>query len=76
MENAGSIKYIGVTITSDFRANAHIGNSYRWANRTMSLLSLYPADVKETAYKGLVWSFLECAFPIWGPHSLALRKKG
>ena len=58
LENVESIKYIGVTITSDLRWNIHVSNVCTKANRTIGFLrrNLHscPREVKEAAYKGLV----------------------
>ena len=63
LENVESIKYLGVTITNDLKWNTHISNVCTKANITLGFLrrNLYscPPDVKEAAYKGLVWPVLE-----------------
>ena len=50
-----SIKYLGVSITSDLKWNSHIRNVCSEANRTLGFLrrNLFscPQDVKEAAYK-------------------------
>ena len=55
LENVESIKYLGVTITSDLRWNTHVSNVCTKANRTLRFLkrNLYscPQEVKEAAYK-------------------------
>ena len=57
LENVESIKYLGVTITSDLRWNTHVSNVCTKANRTLGFLrrNLYscPQEVEELAYKGL-----------------------
>ena len=57
-ENVESIKYLGVTITSDLKWNTHIRNVCTKANRTLGFLNRNllscPKDVKEAAYKTLV----------------------
>ena len=57
LENVESIKYLGVTITSDLRWNTRVSNVCTKANRTLVFLrrNLYscPQEVKEAAYKGL-----------------------
>ena len=54
LENVDSIKYLGVTITSDLKWNSHIRSVCSKANRTRGFLrrSLFscPQDVKEAAY--------------------------
>ena len=58
LENVESIKYLGVTITSDLRWNTHVSNVCTKANKTLGFLrrNLYswPQEVKEAAYKRLV----------------------
>ena len=70
LENVESIKYLGVTITSDLRWNTHLSNVCTKAIRTLGFLrrNLYscPQEVKEAAYKGLVrhykWFEMEYTF--------------
>ena len=63
LENVESIKYLGVTSTSDLKWNTHIRNVCTKANRTLGVLrqTLFscPKDVKEAAYKTLVRPILE-----------------
>ena len=58
LENVESIKYLGVTITSDLRWNTYVSNVCTKANRTLGFLkrNLYscPQEVKEAAYKGFM----------------------
>ena len=58
LKNVESIKYLGVTITSDLKWNTHNSNVCTKANRTIGFLrrNLFacPQDVKEAAYKSLV----------------------
>ena len=58
LENVESIKYLGVTITSDLKWNSHIRNLCSKAKRTLGVLrrTLFSClqDVKEAAYKSLV----------------------
>ena len=52
-DNIESIKYLGVTITSDLRWNTHVSNVCTKANRTLGILrrNLYscPQEIKEAA---------------------------
>ena len=64
-ENVESIKYLGVTTTSDL--NSHIRNVYSKANRTLDMFSCHQ-DVKEAAYKSLVRPILEHGSTVWDPH--------
>ena len=54
LENVESIKYLGVTITSDLKWNSHIRDVCSRANRTLGFLrqNLFscPQDVKEATY--------------------------
>ena len=63
LENVESIKYLGLTITSDLRWNTHVSNVCTKANRTLGFLrrNLYsgPQEVKEAAYKRLVRPVLD-----------------
>ena len=72
LENVKSIKYLGVTITSDLKWNSHIRNVCSKANRTLGFLrrNLFscPQDVKEAAYKSLVRPILEYGSTVWDPH--------
>ena len=71
LENVESIKYLGVTITSDFRWNTHVSNVCTKVNRTLGFLrrTLYscPKQVKEAAYKGLVRLVLDYGSSDWDP---------
>ena len=77
LENVESIKYLGVTITSDLKWNAHISNVCTKANRTLGFLRRnlfsYPQDVKEAAYKSLVRPILEYGSSVWDPHCNGLN---
>ena len=59
IENVESIKYLGVTITSDLRWNTHVSNVCTKANRTLGFLrrnlNSCPQEVKEAAYKAQSW---------------------
>ena len=69
LDNVESIKYLGVTITSDLRRNTHVSNVCTKANRTLGFLrrNLYscPQEVKEAAYKGLVHPVLDYGSSVW-----------
>ena len=79
LENVESIKYLGVTITSDLRWNTHVSNVCTKANRTPGLLrrNLYfcPQEVKETAYKGLVHLVLDYGSSVWDPPGVVLQEE-
>ena len=69
-ENVESIKYLGVTITNDFKWNTHISNVCTKANRTLGFLrrNLYscPPDVKEAAGLG-IWKLSSGPSHPWPP---------
>ena len=77
LENVESIKYPGVTITSDLKWNSHIRNVCSKANRTLGFLrrNLFscPQDVKEAAYKSMVRPILENGSTVWDPHCNGLN---
>ena len=78
-ENIESIKYLGVTITSDLRWNTHVSNAYTKANRTLGFLrrNLYscPQGVKEAAYKGLVRPVVGYGNSVWDPPGVLLQEE-
>ena len=69
LENVESIKYLGVTITSDLRWNTHVSNVLTKTNRTLGFLRRnlysYPQGVKEAADKGLVRPVLDIGSSVW-----------
>ena len=71
LENVESIKYLGVTITSDLRWNTHVSNVCTKANRTLGFLRRnlhsYPQEVKKADYKGLVRPVLDYGSSVWDP---------
>ena len=79
LENVESIKYLGVTITSDLRWNTHVSIVCTKANRTLGFLrrNLYscPQGVKEAAYKGLVHQVLNYASSVWGLPGVVLQEE-
>ena len=79
LENVESIKYLGVTITSDLRRNTHVSNVCTKANRTLGFLrrNLYscPQEVIEVAYKGLVRPVLDYGSSVWDPPGVVLQEE-
>ena len=79
LENVESIKYLGVTITSDLRWNTHVSNVCTKANRTLGFLrrNLYscPQEVKEAAYKGLVCPVQDYGSSVWDPPGVVLQEE-
>ena len=79
LENVESIKYLGVTITSDLKWNTHVSNVCTKANRTLGFLRrhLYscPQEVIEAAYKGLVRPVLDYGSSVWDPPGVVLHEE-
>ena len=79
LEKFESIKYLGVTITSDLRWNTHVSNVCTKANRTLGFLrrNLYscPQEVKQAAYKGLVRPVLDYGSSVWDPPGVVLQEE-
>ena len=79
LENVESIKYLGVTITSDLRWNTHVSNVCTKANRTLGFLkrNLYscPQEVKKAAYKGLVRPVLDYGCSVWEPQGVVFQEE-
>ena len=79
LESVESIKYLGVTITSDLSWNTHVSNVCTKANRTLGFLrrNLYscPQEVKEAAYKGLVHPVLDYGSSVWDPPGVVLQEE-
>ena len=79
LENVESIKYFGVTITSDLRWNTHVSNVCTKANRTLGFLrrNLYscPQEAKEAANKGLVHPVLDYGSSVWDIQELESEQK-
>ena len=77
LENVESIKYLGVTITSDLKWNSHIRNVCFKAKRTLGFLrrNLFscPQDVKEAAYKSMVRPILVYGSTVWDRHCNGLN---
>ena len=69
LDNVGNIKYLGITITHDFRWNTHISNICTKANKTIGFLrrtfSACPHGVKASSYKGLVRPVLVYGSSVW-----------
>ena len=79
LENVESIKYPGVTITSDLRWKTHVSNVCTKADRTLGFLrrNLYscPQEVKEAAYKELVRPVLDYGSSVWDPPGVVLQEE-
>ena len=79
LENVESIKYLGVTITSDLRWNTHVSNVCTKANRPLGFLrrNLYscPPGGKRAAYKRLVHPVLDYGSSVWEPPGVVLQEE-
>ena len=79
LKNIESIKYLGVTITSDLRQNTHVSNVCTQANKTLGFLrgNLHscPQEVKEAAYKGMVRPVLDYGSLVWDPPGVVLQEE-
>ena len=79
LENVESIKYLGVTITSDLRWNTHVSNVCIKANRNLGFLrrNLYSCtqEVKEAAYKELIDPVLDYGSSVWDPQDVVLKEE-
>ena len=79
IENVESIKYLGVTITSDLRWNTHVSNVCTKANRNLGFLrrNLYSCtqEVKEAAYKELIDPVLDYSSSVWDQRGVVLHEE-
>ena len=71
LKSVDSAKYLGVTISSDFKWNSHIDNTVTKANRVLSFLrrNVKSTKLKGKAFKTLVRPTLEYAATVWDPHT-------
>ncbi|XP_072165126.1 uncharacterized protein [Diadema setosum] len=71
LESVESMKYLGVTTTSDLKWTQHINNTVNEANNVLSFLRrnlrIKSSDIKATAYKTLVRPVIEYASTVWDP---------
>ena len=69
--------YLGMTITNDLQWNTHVSNICTKANRNLDFprRNLYacPQEVKEAAYKGLMYPVLEYSGSVWEPLGVGLQ---
>lgn len=79
IEEVGSVKYLGVTVTSDLTWNEHITNICARGKRLTGFLyrSFRQADVQTLSrlYRALVRPCLEYCGAVWDPHQLHLITK-
>ena len=78
LEVVDHAKYLGVTISGDFKWNRHITNIVNKANSSLAVLKrnlrIPSKEVKDAAYKALVRPHLEYAASVWDPPAEASRK--
>ena len=78
LENVKNIKYLRVTITM-VCDGIHVSNICRKANRTLGFprqnLYVWPKEVKEAAYKGLVHPVLKYSGSVWDPSGGGLQNE-
>ena len=79
LEHVENAKYLGITMTKDFRWNTHIDNITSKANQTLGFLrrnvQINCPRIKTAAYQTLVWPLLEYAPTVWDPHTQANIRK-
>ena len=79
LQSTDSVKYLGLTIISNFKFNSHIKNVTAKANSILGLLrrnlTISLQAVKTQAYQSLVRPHLEYASTVWSPHTSDNTKK-
>ena len=79
LQSTDSVKYLGLTLTSDLKFNSHINNVTAKANSVLGLLrrnlKISSQAVKTQAYQSLVRPHLEYASTVWSPHTSDNIKK-
>ena len=79
LQSTDSVKYLGLTLTSDLKINTHINNVTATANSSLGLLrrnlKISSQAVKTQAYQSLVRPHLEYAATVWSPHTSDNIKK-
>jgi hypothetical protein len=72
LEHVDSATYLGVELSSNLSWTRHINKTTMKANRQLAFikrnLPIRNAEVKATAYTGLVRPILEYCAPVWNPH--------
>ena len=73
LQSTYSVKYLGLTLTSDLEFNTHINNAPAKANSILRLLrrnlKISSQTVKTQAYQSLVRPHLEYDVTVWSPHT-------
>ena len=79
LEHVTEAKYLGVTITTDFRWNKHISNTTSKASKSLAFLKRNlqsgSSKIKERAYKAIVRPLVEYAPSIWDPSTTGNKQK-
>ena len=79
LEHVETAKYLGITMTNDFRWNTHIDNITSKANQTLGFLrrnvQINCPRIKTAAYQTLVRPVLEYAPTVWDSHTQANIRK-
>ena len=79
LKHVEQTKYLGVTITQDFRWSSHVDIILTKANSTLNFLrrniNIKNQTIKGAAYKTLVRPILEYASSVWDPSSALLSTK-
>lgn len=79
LETVSQVKYLGVTITSDLRWNAHINNICLKANRSLGFLrrnlKVPSIQIKTQAYFTFVRPIVENSCTVWDPYTLTQINK-
>ena len=72
LEPCASVKYLGVTITSDLSWGTHIFSVCKKANRQLGLLhrklGSAPPSVRDKVYRTSILPTLEYCSAVWSPH--------
>ena len=73
LETVSQAKYLGITITSDLRWNAHINSNSLKANRSLGFLrrnlKVSSIQIKTQAYFTFVRPILENSCTVWDPYT-------
>jgi len=73
LEKVSSVKYLGVTLTSNLTWTHHISNVVSKANQVLGIvrrnLKVAPTECKAQAYTTLIRPHLEYCSSVWDPHT-------
>ena len=72
LDNVNTTKYLGISLSHDFRWNDHVNEITTKANKTLNflrrVLRTCSAKSKERAYKALVRPIVEYSATVWDPY--------